>query len=82
MYNINDAPGTVSLRSEKYEGMEVELNQYEAQKTERQLGVRLAMDGTYTEEYEHRLNQSKTLAALHSHALMLKLSIGNGGFLL
>ena len=33
--SINDAPGTVSLGSEKHKGMEVELNRHEAKKAER-----------------------------------------------
>ena len=36
---ISEAPGDVSLRSEKYKGMEVKLNRHEVKKAERQLGV-------------------------------------------
>ena len=42
--------------------MEVELQRNEVHSAERQLGVRLAMDGNDREEYVHRLEQSKTLA--------------------
>ena len=52
---IKDAPGSVNLRSEKYTGHEVQLKRIGVQTAERQLGVRLAMDGNDTAEYAHRL---------------------------
>ena len=59
---IKDAPGGVTLRSEKYKGLEVELLRHEPQHAEIQLSIRLAMDGTDTSEYAYRLLQSQTLA--------------------
>ena len=50
------------LRSEKYKGMEVEVKRNEVHSAERQLGVRLSMDGNDNEEYVFRLEQSKALA--------------------
>ena len=62
MCNINEAPGKVKLRSDKYKGMQVELMRNDVETAEKQLGVRLAMDGNDQEEFKFRLLQSKTLA--------------------
>ena len=42
---FSETPGSVSLRSEKYKGLEVELTCNEVTTAERQLGVCLAMSG-------------------------------------
>ena len=42
--------------------MEVKVGRYEAHKTERQLGVRLAMEGTDIKESAYRLTQTKAFA--------------------
>ena len=60
--SIKEAPGSVTLRSEKYKGMEVELHRNEVSTAERQLGVRLTLTGSDQAEYEHRVLQSKTLS--------------------
>ena len=62
MTSIEESPGTLSLRSEKYKGMKVTLRRNEVGTAERQLGVRLAMSGQDDDEYLYRLDQSKTLA--------------------
>jgi hypothetical protein len=62
MCNMKEAPGSVKLRSDKYKGMQVELSRNEVSTAEKQLGVRLAMDGNDQEEFQFRLSQSKTLA--------------------
>ena len=67
MTTIEESPGTLSLRSEKYKGMTVKLRRNEVVTAERQLGVRLAMSGHDDDEYIYRLEQSKTLAGkIHS----------------
>ena len=60
--NINDTPGEVKIRSEKYKGLEVQLKQNEPYTAERQLGVRLSMDGSDRAEFQYRLEQSKLFA--------------------
>ena len=42
---IGDAPGNISLRSEKYQGIQIEVTRNEAGEPERQLGMRLSMCG-------------------------------------
>ena len=60
--NIEDAPGSIRLRLEKYKGMQIELKRNKARDAERQLGVRLSMCGGDTDEYVYRLEQSKLLS--------------------
>ena len=60
--HIKDAKGSVSLRSERYKEHEVKLKRIEAHTTELQLGVRLAMDGSDSAEYEYRILQSRQFA--------------------
>ena len=43
--NITDTPRSISLRSEKYQSMKVELTRNEMDTAERQLGVQLTMSG-------------------------------------
>ena len=62
MTTIEESPGTLSLRSEKYKGMRVTLRRNKVETAERQLRVRLAMSGQDDDEYVYRLNQSKNLA--------------------
>ena len=60
--SIEEAPGMISLRSDKYEGLEVKLSRNKVETAERQLRVRLTLTGSDTVEYLHQLQQSKTLA--------------------
>ena len=52
---IDEAPGQLKLRSDKYKGMQVGLMRNEVAIAERQLGVRLTMDGNDQEEFHFRL---------------------------
>ena len=56
------APGNLSIRSEKYRGMKVELCRNEVQTAERQLGIRMFMNGTDSAEFLFRLDQARVLA--------------------
>ena len=60
--NIDEAPGSLSLQSEKYTGLTVDIKRQEVTAGERILGVRLALAGGDTDEYDFRLKQAKTLA--------------------
>ena len=53
LHSIEEAPGTISLRSEKYKGLEVELSRNKVETVERQLVVRLTLTGSDTVEYLH-----------------------------
>ena len=58
---IAEAPGSLSMQSEKYPGITVDIHQNEATTTERILGVRLDLSGGEDEEFKFRLGQAKTL---------------------
>ena len=60
--NIVDAPGYLSLRSEKYHGMKVKLTRNEVDTAERQLGVCLTVSGKDEDEYLYIIDQSEILA--------------------
>ena len=57
MYDIRDSPGHLSLQSEKYKVLEVELRRNEVTFTEMRLGIRLSMFGGDDTEYTHRIFQ-------------------------
>ena len=59
---INEAPGSLLSQSEKYTGLTVDIKRQEVTTGERILGVRLALEGGGTDEYNFRLQQAKTLA--------------------
>ena len=60
--SIEDEPGTLNLRSDKYTWLDVELRRNSVDDAERLLGARLTLDGGETEEYEYILYQAKELA--------------------
>ena len=62
LFKIKDAPGNLTIRSEKYRGMKVELCRNEGHTAERQLGVRLSMNGSDSAEFLFRIDQEKLLA--------------------
>ena len=82
---IKDAPGDISLRSEKYKGMKVKLKRNKVRVTEQQLDVRLSVWEGDTDKYLHRLEQSKSLSGKlnlpPSLDRMYRWFIGKGGYL-
>ena len=58
----NEEPGSLSLRSDKYTGLDIELRRNSVQDAERLLGVRLALDGGDEAEFSYRLVQTTHLA--------------------
>lgn len=62
LFDIIDAPGTLSRKSEKYQGMRIELTRKEARAVKYQLRAMLSVcvcGGVY--QYIYRLDQSKIL---------------------
>ena len=57
-----EEPGSLSIRSNKYPGMDVELRRNSVQDAEKILGVRLALDGGDEAEFSYRLDQATALA--------------------
>ena len=57
--SIEDEPGSLNLRSDKYTGLDVKLRRNSVREAERLLGARLSLEGGDTVEYEYRLDQSK-----------------------
>ena len=57
-----DEPGSLSLRSDKYTSMDVELWRNSVQDAERLLGARLALDGGDEAEFSYRFDQATALA--------------------
>jgi len=55
-------PGSLSLRSDKYTGMDVELRRNSVQNVEQLLATRLALDGGDEAECSYRLDQATALA--------------------
>ena len=62
MCDIRHSPGHLSLQSEKYKGLEVEMRRNEVTSTEIRLGIRLSMFGGDDTEYTHRIFQWEELA--------------------
>ena len=60
---IDEAPGSISIQSEKCKGLKVDIQRQEVTTGERILGVRLALAGEGgNDEYNFRFQQAKTLA--------------------
>ena len=57
-----DEPGSLSVKSDKYTGMDVENRRNSVQDTERLLGARLVLYGGDEAEFSYRLDQAIDLA--------------------
>ena len=60
---MDEAPGTFDLQSLTYPDLKKQLKRLEFSKGERVLGVRMALDGSDSDELTFRLLQVKALGA-------------------
>ena len=62
MCKLEEAPGSFVLQSLRNPDIVKDIKRLEVSHGERTLGVRLALDGSDTDEYNFRLLQAKSLA--------------------
>ena len=62
LYKTKETDGSLSIRSKKYTGLEIEITRNEGDRVQHILGVRLTLDEDDEEEYIYCLDQEKVLA--------------------